>query len=92
MLNNSINYLTGSALNLTCAVTPTPPSNSVFNWSCSTGCFANMDLNQTVSINMLNESDSGEIVCSFMFNGLQYESDPYKLSKCYCHVAILYFK
>ena len=32
-----------------------------------------------ISIAMLNESDSGEIVCSFMFDGLQYESDPFNL-------------
>ena len=91
MFNNTLKYLIGSDLNLTCAVTPTPPSNSVFNWSCSTGCFADMEMGQTISIAMLNESDSGEIICSFMFDGLQYESDPFNLQvvgECYCNNAV----
>ena len=37
---------------------------SDFNWSCSTGRFADMDMSQTISIVMLNESDSGEFFCS----------------------------
>jgi len=85
VLGNVIKYTTGSALNLTCVVTPTPPPNSVFNWNCSTGCFADVELNQTISTNTLNESDSGEIFCSI--NGLKYEGDPYRLGECHCSVA-----
>ena len=77
--NNTFEYLIGSDLNLTCLVTPTPPANSEFSWKCSTGCFADMKMEQTISISDLNATDSGSIICSLVIGHLDYISEPFTL-------------
>ena len=42
--NNIFEYFTETDLTLTCSVFPPPPSDSEFSWSCSTGCFADMQM------------------------------------------------
>ena len=77
--NNTIEYLIGSDLNLTCLVTPTPPANSEFSWNCSTGCFADMRMEQTINVTNLNAMDSGSITCSLTVGDLDYHSEPLDL-------------
>ena len=78
--NNTFEYLFGSDLNLTCIVTPTLPANSTFSWNCSTGCFADMRMEQTININDLDIMDSGSITCSFFtFDNMDHHSEPLNL-------------
>ena len=77
--NNTFGYLIGSDLNLTCLVTPTPPAGSEFSWNCSTGCFADMGMEQTINVINLTSMDSGSITCSFTVSGLDYHSEPLNL-------------
>ena len=77
--NNTIEYFYGTDLRLTCSVTPTPPPKHVFIWRCSTGCFADMEAAQTISVTGLDEADSGVINCSVFVNGIQYSSKPFGL-------------
>ena len=77
--NNTLEYLAGSNISLTCVVTPTPPVNSEINWSCSTGCFADMQTAQTISATDLNSSDSGLITCSVTISNVEYHSEPLDL-------------
>ena len=51
--NNTVGYFLGSDLSLTCLVTPTPPANSTFSWSCSTCIHYLYDCTNTVAINIL---------------------------------------
>ena len=77
--NKTFGYLTGSDLNLTCMVTPTPPVDSEFSWNCSTGCFADMRTEQTIFLTDLNTMDSGLISCSLTINNVDYHSEPLSL-------------
>ena len=69
----------GSDVNLTCLVTPTPPAGSKFSWNCSTGCFANMRMEQTINITNLTAMDSGSIICSLIVSDVHYHSEPLDL-------------
>ena len=71
---NVSEYYTGTDLNLTCMVIPTPPSDSEFSWSCSTGCFADMEMEQTINVTDIEEMDSGVINCSVIIDGMEYFS------------------
>ena len=77
--NNTVEYLMGSDLNLTCLVTPIAPADSEFSWNCSTGCFADMRMEQTINISNLTTLDSGLVTCSITVNDLDYHSDPLDL-------------
>ena len=77
--NNAIEYLVGSDLNLTCLVTPTPPAGSEFSWNCSTGCFADMRMEQTINVTNMTSMDSGSITCSYTVSNLDYHSEPLDL-------------
>ena len=56
-------------------VTPTPPSNIEFNWSCSTGCFVDKEMEQSVNVTELEVTDSGELNCSVIINDVEYTSE-----------------
>ena len=71
---NVFEYYTGTDVSLTCMVTPTPPSDSEFSWSCSTGCFADMEMEQTINVTDIEEMDSGVINCSVIIDGMEYFS------------------
>ena len=73
--NNTFQYFTGTFLALFCYVTPTPPPNSEFSWSCSTGCFADMEMNQIIYTDELEETDSGVLNCSVSINEIDYFSE-----------------
>ena len=77
--NNTFGYLIGSNLNLTCSVTPAPPANGNFSWNCSTGCFADMRMGQTINVTDLDTMDNGSIICSFTFDNVDYHSEPLNL-------------
>ena len=77
--NNTNEYFYGTDLRLTCSVTPIPPRNHVFSWSCSTGCFADTATVQTISVAGLDEADSGVINCAVIINGIRYSSEPFEL-------------
>ena len=95
MITNNIEVPIGSDLTLTCMVTPTPPSDSEFSWSCSTGCFVDMEIEQSVNITELEIKDSGELNCSVIIDDVEYTSEvtnlkvtgmlPYKLSQQYMY-------
>ena len=70
-----LEYPVGSNITLTCVVIPTPPSDSEFSWSCSTGCFVDMEIEQSVNITELEATDSGELNCSVIVNGVEYTSE-----------------
>ena len=77
--SNTLEYPVGSNLSLTCAVTPAPPANSQFSWSCETGCFADMKMSHTIFATKLNTVDSGSITCSLTINNVKYHSKPLHL-------------
>jgi len=60
-------------------VTPTPPSDSEFSWSCSTGCFVDMEIEQSVNITELEVTDSGELNCSIIIDGIEFTSESIEL-------------
>ena len=60
-------------------VTPTPPSDSEFSWSCSTGCFVDMEMEQSVNIAELEVTDSGELNCSAIIDDVEYASESVEL-------------
>jgi len=70
-------YPIGSNVTLTCMVTPTPPSDSEFSWSCSTGCL--FDLEQSVQFNDIKPADNGEMNCSVAVDGVKYTSNVVEL-------------
>ena len=72
---NVFEYYIGTDLSLTCMVTPTPPSDSEFSWSCSTGCFADMEMEQTINVTEIEEMDSGVVNCSVIIDGMDYSSE-----------------
>ena len=93
--SNVYRYFSGTDLNLICLVTPTPPSYSEFSWSCSTGCFADMEMDQTVNVTDLEETDSGVLNCSVVVNGVEYSSESFNLQvingeKFICTYVLLY--
>ena len=77
--NNTFGYLIGSNLSLTCSVTPILPVSGSFSWNCSTGCFADMRMEQTINVTNLDTMDSGSITCSFTFDNVDYHSEPLNL-------------
>ena len=60
-------------------VTPTPPSDSEFSWSCSTGCFVDMETEQSINITELEVTDSGELNCSVIIDDVEYTSESVEL-------------
>ena len=77
--SNAYQYFSGTDLNLICSVTPTPPSDSEFSWSCSTGCFADMETEESVNVTDLEGTDSGVLNCSVFVNGFEYSSESFIL-------------
>ena len=77
--SNAYLYFSGTDLNLICSVTPTPPSDSEFSWSCSTGCFADMEREESVNVTDLEGTDSGVLNCSVFVNGFEYSSESFIL-------------
>ena len=69
----------GSNLTLTCMVTPTPPPDSKFSWSCSTGCSVDKEIEQSVNITELEVKDSGELNCSVIIDDVEYTSESVEL-------------
>ena len=57
-----------------CYVTPSPPFDSEFSWSCSTGCFADMEMEQYI-YDELELTDSGVLNCSVSINEIEYFSE-----------------
>ena len=74
-IKNKFEYPVGSNITLTCRVIPTPPSDSEFSWNCSTGCFVDMETEQSVNITELEVTDSGEINCSVIIDDVKYTSE-----------------
>ena len=60
-------------------VTPTPPSDSEFSWSCSTGCIVDGKIGQSITITELRLTDSGELHCSVIVDGFEHTSKPIEL-------------
>ena len=77
--DSSFRYLVGSDVNVTCLVTPAPPSDSEYSWSCSTGCFVDMEIEQSVYVSELELTDEGILNCSVMIDGVEFVSDPFEL-------------
>ena len=77
--NNIFEYFTETDLSLTCSVIPSPPSNSKFIWGCSTGCFADMQMEQTINVTLSNVTDGGVLNCSVVINGVQYFSESFEV-------------
>jgi len=74
-------------------VTPTPPPDSEFSWSCS-GCPIEMESFQLVADHKLQISDSGELNCSVTVGYEKYTSESIELRVIgeYCNSAIIYDK
>ena len=73
--DNNYGYPVGSNVTLTCVVYPTPPSDSEYSWNCSTGCFADMDTEQSIYISDLKLTDKGVLHCSVMVGDFKFISD-----------------
>ena len=73
---NVFQYVAGTGLSLSCLVNPPPPSDSEFSWSCSTGCFADMEMTQNISVMSLDITDSGVLNCVVNINGAELVSEP----------------
>jgi len=72
-------YPIGSNVTLTCMITPTPPSVSVFGnfyWQCSTGCAVDMHSEQSIVITNLDIFDSRILNCSATIDDVVYFSEP----------------
>jgi len=78
-INDIFQYSFGTDLSLTCLVTPTPPSDSEFSWNCSTGCFADMEMEQTINVTELEIFDSGVIRCSVIIDDEEYFSESFEV-------------
>ena len=75
--NNSFIHLVGSNIRLTCSITSTPATNSMFKWRCSTGCLVDVKMEQTISANI---QKSGEIFCAYTVDDIEYSSDPIEIN------------
>lgn len=69
-----IGYVHGSDLTVRCFATPVPPPDSVFSWSCSTGCLDNVTVQETVNITELGLLKNVVINCSIYINNNQHFS------------------
>ena len=78
--NNTFEYFAGTDLFLTCSVTPDPPFGSQYNWNCSTGCFADMEMERTIQVTDLEEMDSGVVSCSVSVYGMEYVSESIEIA------------
>ena len=56
-------------------VIPPPPCGSEFSWSCSSGCFVDMEIEQSVNITELEVTDTGELNCSVIIDDVEYTSE-----------------
>ena len=72
-------YFVGADLNLSCLATPPPPIDIPYRWICSTGCFADMETTQNISVMGLNVSDSGSIFCGVNLIGVDFFSQSFGL-------------
>ena len=79
MISDPPEQYAGFDANFKCSVIPTPPSDSEYSWNCSTGCFADMETEQTVNVSNLEVTDEGVLNCSVMIGDLEFFSDPYNL-------------
>ena len=78
--NNAFEHLIGSNITFTCEVNSTLTFNdSDFIWACSTACFADMEVEQTINITEIEVTDSGILNCSIIIDGVEYTSKPYDL-------------
>jgi len=84
-----LEYSVGSNITLTCIVTPTPPPDSEFSWSCSTECFVDMEIEQSVNISELEVTDSGELNCSVIVDGVEYTSETVELRVTGKHIKFI---
>ena len=87
---NNVRYIAGSNLTLTCMVTPTPPSDSEFIWSCSTGCFVDMEIEQSVNTTELEVTDSGELNCSIIIDGIEFTSESIELQVIGEYIGVIH--
>ena len=71
---NIVEYIAGTHFSLRCRATPTPPSDSEFSWSCSTGCIPNTKTKQRYNITELEGADSAELNCSVIIGDMEYTS------------------
>ena len=78
--NSSLEYVAGSDVNLTCMVTPPPPSNSEFSWNCSTGCLEGVEMEQTISLANVSGIESGTMNCSMTISGNNFQSQSFQLT------------
>ena len=74
--NDSFIYLEGSNVELTCSINSVPVNNSLFKWSCSTGCLAGVKMEQIINVNI---QKSGEILCAYVVDGIEYSSNPIEI-------------
>ena len=78
-------YTIGNNATLTCVISPTPPSDSEFYWSCSIGCSFDKKAGQTINIE-LELTDSGKLNCTVMIDGMEYTSKSVELRVIGKHV------
>jgi len=73
--NTTIKYVVGSDVSLTCTITPAPPPNSEVRWNCSTGCFAGMEMGNTINLANIKAQEGGMIYCSVSVAETVYYSE-----------------
>ena len=73
--NATIEYVTGSDVNLICTITPAPPPNSEVRWNCSTGCLEGVGIGQTISLANIKAREGGVIFCSVTVAETVYYSE-----------------
>ena len=91
--NNTITYVLGSVLTVSCVVTPAPPPNSEFSWNCSTECLnSNVTIQQTINISELRILKSTVLNCSVVINDIQYYSELVELNVTgkHKHLSLIY--
>jgi len=69
-------YPFGYSITLRCRIFPTPPSDSKYSWSCSTGCLDDEEIEQSVNIKVTGGS---EIYCKIVIDDVEYTSESIKL-------------
>ena len=72
-IENVFEFPAGSNLTLKCMVTPTPPSDSEFSWSCN-GCLFDKSTEQSVIVKV-EEPGIDQLNCSVDINGIKYTSN-----------------